>query len=370
MACSGPGRGSSKSPPGPLPTTDLDDPSATPSDGAVAYEVHEWGLVRGSWSDHTVLSGPRAAPVPMPVAKPVLYFHRLGPGPLRVRVGVEIHGGRIVEFWPLTDSFRAGSANLAWGPVDVGSEGCRGLGYPNAAEQPCVGLTDSVGCEAAELGVVETDDAVCLTFLGRTYNHLFYRGEIDEPAPFPLVAASDASQPAGTLSLSLRDGAPMVGDVVRVSRTAATAGAIAVTVVAAPRPGATVVMAQPSPTPDAAARGAGALARSLAQAGLSASEVVAFRRAWDETLFGTAYADAGGASSAGTVATRNPSGNPVTTIAVAEASPQGDSDALLYVLPSRDADALASLRFDPPPRAVRRAIVVWLDLATGNPARP
>ncbi len=39
--------------------------------------------------------------------------------------------------------------------------------------------------------------------------------------------------------------------------------------------------------------------------------------------------------------------------------------SIVYVLPASGADALATLTFTPPPTAVRRAIVVWIDERAG-----
>jgi len=82
------------------PTTHVAPAPAAPP----TYEVHEWGLLRGNLADHVVLSGPRRVPTPIPIAKPVLYFHREGEGLLSIDVEVTLASGTMVEHWPLVPS--------------------------------------------------------------------------------------------------------------------------------------------------------------------------------------------------------------------------------------------------------------------------
>lgn len=329
------------------------EPSAPPGP---SYEVHEWGLVRGTATDGVMLSGPHAVAPPMPVAKPVLYFHRAGEGALEIDVTVHVPSGRIVEHWPRVGDADPGST-LLWHDVIIEAGTCTGTRYPGPYEAVCMRRYD--GCEASELRVVETADADCLhwpdpphgvTGPAEVWNHLFYRGEVDGT---PNVGLRLEPQPDGTLRVTSTSTDAIAGRLVRVHRSAGYAGAPdAVAVVDPPAPGSSVVV--PAATA-VVATGADALAASLSAAGLTADEVAAFRRAWDAELFGAALTAA-----AETRAT-------ATTTPVAAASPMGpppaESSSLLYVLPVSAADGLAELRFDPAPTAVRRAIVAWIDEA-------
>lgn len=310
-----------------------------------SYEVHEWGLIRGTMLDQVMLSGPHVDPVPVPVAKPVLYFHRAGVGALRVDVGVTIPNGRIVEHWPLVP----GAAEpLAWRGVEIADGNCAGSSYPSLGQPPCDAIHPSDACEAAGLATVETPDGACVRYGGAAFDHLFYRGEIRGAPALPLAIAREGD----ALRVTASGPGTIPGSILRIRRSTRE-----VSVVPAPGPGASVALPPPGST---AATGADALAASLRAAGLTDAEVGAFRRAWDASLFGGEIAS-------------------VTTIPpVAAASPMpvggellpASDDAVLYVLPIERADALAPLTFSPPPRAVRRAIVAWIDASSGAPARP
>jgi len=308
-----------------------------------SYEVHEWGLVRGNLADHVVLSGPHREPVPIPIAKPVLYFHRDGEGPLAVDVEVTLPSGSVVEHWPLVPG--ASGPSLAWRGVAIAEGNCHGARYPALAELPCSALTGMDACEASELASIETNDGDCLSYAGASWEHLFYRGALIGDPGFPLAVAP---LPGERYRVTVER--PVVGRLIRVRGTSAS-------VIDAPAPGASIELEVPA---GATGEGADALGRALAEAGLTADEVSAFRRAWDATLFPTALAAAGGE----VVTTTTPLAMPLAGGLIA---PQ-TRDALLYVLTSTDADRLATLRFTPAPRAVRRAIVVWLDLSRARPA--
>jgi hypothetical protein len=124
----------------------------------------------------------------------------------------------------------------------------------------------------------------------------------------------------------------------------------AVEVVTPPAPGSTIVVPAPSrPLSD----GGDALGASLRAAGLTDPEVAAFRAAWDGALFGD---DPFWGSAVTAVVTTTPPApivRPPTT-------------SLLYVLPAAAADGVAVLTFTPPPTAVRRAIVMWVDETSSN----
>ncbi len=340
-ACSSCGATSTSAPSTPEPIAPA--PATPPS-----YEVHEWGLVRGTMLDQVMLSGPHRDEIPIPVAKPVLYFHREGEGALTVDVGVSIPSGRIVEHWPLVAG--AAADRLAWQGVSIEEGNCAGSRYPNDGEAPCSGVQVPDSCEAATLATVETSDGDCVRYGGAAYDHLFYRGEIRGAPSLPLAVARDGDIVRATLS----GGAAIPGSILRIRRSTRQ-----VTVAAAPAPGASVEIGSPS---SPAAVGADALAAALRAAGLTDPEIGAFRRAWDSSLFGGEIVAAGE--------------TPPTATPVAAASPLGglllpaSDDALVYVLPQASADALAPLTITPAPRAIRRAIVVWIDTAAGRPARP
>jgi len=119
------------------------EPSATvaAAPSTPAFEVHDWGLVRGTAADTIMISGPHAPEPPMVVTKPVLYFHREaerdGLEALIVDVDARIPDGRIVEHWP-TMGGDPGSV-ASWHGVVLQSGSCPGSRYPSLAEDPLFG---------------------------------------------------------------------------------------------------------------------------------------------------------------------------------------------------------------------------------------
>lgn len=318
------------------------------------YDVHEWGLVRGTAADTTMLSGPHAEEIAMPLAKPVLYFHRVGEGPLEVDVGVHVEGGRIVEHWPEAESAGEPGSDIHW-QVRLGDQTCAGLRYPSAySESPCSRLL-RVGdaCEAAALREVETSDSTCLVWPivtpdqpGQTWNHLFYRAELNRDPHLPLDMHVD---PSGVLHVTPRGTEPLVGSIIRIVRGNSASGVSdGASVVAAPTHGETVDIPVASGPFQPAME---ALDASLRAAGLTPDETAAFRRAWDATLFGNNVIAAGEARP--TVVTATP-------VAGGLVMPQA-THSILYILPEPTADSLATLRFTPAPRNLRRVIVAWVD---------
>ncbi len=307
--------------PTPLPPPP-DPPRPPPS-----YEVHEWGLIRGNALDHAILSGPRADARPLGLAKPVLYFHRHGDGPLTLDVEVSLPSGRFREEWPPA---AIDGASLAWRGVGVEEGACAGSRYPSMADPVCSTLSGE-GCEAAELRVVESPSADCLAHAGERFNHLFYRAELDVPPGLPLVISSRRRREP-----SARGVRPILGSMIRVRGGRSS-------VFDPPNPGEERGLDPPS---QPLALGRAALAEALALAGLDEEERDAFMRAWGETLFPPFE----GASGGGYVA-------PWTT------------DSVLYVLRAEDAELASRLRFEPPPTRVERAIVVWIDLADAGLSR-
>lgn len=324
-------------------------PALPPAPTGPTYEVHEWGLVRGSLPDRVSLSGPHVTPPPMPVAKPVLYFHRSGEGALEIDVTVEIPRGEVVEHWPLTDPATSLAA-ITWADVRLEAGACAGSRYPASYEPPC-GRDPIHGCEAEALRAVETTDGDCLRWPqppggdgpGEAWNHLFYRAEVEGT---PELGLRIEPQPDGTLRVTSTADAPIPGRLVRVRRPSWYGPPDAVAVAAPPAPGASAIVPRPS---EPVVSGAEALAAALLEAGLTPDEVAAFRRAWDAELFGVAVAAAADLPG---------------TIPVAAASPMpvvGETHALLWVLPAPVTGGLATVRFDPAPTAFRRAIVAWVD---------
>ncbi len=320
-----------------------------PTASAPTYEVHEWGLVRGTLDDRVMLSGPHAAERVMVVTKPVLYFHRHGEGALVVDVEARMPHGHIVESWPSMGG--APGTFVAWHGVVIQGDACPGSHYPTLAEDPCPALTD--GCEAATLAGVETTDSSCLYWPQppggdgptRAWNHLFYRGEISGAPPLPLHAQQ---LPDGGLRLTATGSSPIPGHVLRVRRANGAPGFTdGLAIAAPPVPGQSIVIPAPS---GPIAEGGESLGASLREAGLTRDEVDAFRRAWDDTLFGNDPTASSG------VTTRS-----VVTATTTPPLPPTSTTSILYVVPASAADDLAVLTFSPPPTTVRRAIVVWLD---------
>lgn len=319
------------------------------------YEVHEWGLVRGTMNDHLMVSGPHAPEPVQVVTKPLLYFHRLdeGDAPLVVDVQVTIPDGRIVEHWPLTGPV---APSITWAQVTVGRGSCHGGRFPSSAEEPCLSLHDS--CEAATLAMVETNDSDCLTWPmppggdGPTeaWNHLFYRGERDTAAPLPLRLEPQAD---GTLRVTSTSSDPIPGRLIRLHHARGMPGATdGVEITDPPAPGASIVMGAPSAP---FASGAEALGASLSAAGLTAEEVAAFRRSWDEPLFGAMGISTRGPSTEASITT-------ATTTPVMTATPMPVATrSVLYVLPVSSADRVAELHLTPAPERIQRAIVMWID---------
>ncbi len=345
-ACACGASGAESPPPTPAPPP---PPPAPPR-----YEVHEWGLVRGTMNDRLMISGPHAPEPVQVVTKPLLFFHRLdeGDAPLVVDVQVTIPDGRIVEHWPMTGPV---APSITWAQVTVGRGSCHGGRYPTLADEPCRSLVD--GCEAATLAQVETTDSDCVTWPmppggdGPTeaWNHLFYRGERSTAAPLPLRLAP---QPDGTLRVTSTSSDPIPGRLVRLHRANGMPGASdGIAIADPPAPGASIVIGAPSAPMSS---GAEALGASLSAAGLSAEEVASFRRAWDEPLFGVAGISTRAPSTEASITT-------VTTTPVTATPMQVTSHTLLYVLPVASADRVAELRFTPPPERIQRAIVMWID---------
>jgi hypothetical protein len=263
---------------------------------------------------------------PVTVDKPVLYAH-LDEGTaeitFRARVAMPA-GGVLVEHWPERTLDAEGT--VTWAGVRAHRGECRARRYPTLTESPCNGLE---GCEASTLARYETSDGACLTAMDRDYDHLFYRGQLATfDAPLALARGADGAVVARNPTDEL------IGPF--VVRLVVRSGRLSVLVSDAVGEGGEVSIPSPTATPapqgattGAAGRAAGiaALVAGLRAAGLTEPEIDAFGRAWWDEIFNTRRAP--------------------------------DRDELLYWLPQGSASRAAVLTFDPPPRAVRRALLVW-----------
>ena len=325
---------------------------STPVVRGPTYDVHEWGLVRGTAADLAVLSGPHANEIAVPVAKPVLYFHRVGEGPLEIDVRVHIDGGRIVEHWPEAIDAGEPGSDIGW-QVQLGDQTCLGHHYPSEySESPCSRVMRAGDvCEAAQLRLVETMDSACLTWQrasdqpAQPWNHLFYRAELNRDPHLPLAFRSTG---AGVVHATPSNADAIPGSVIRLQRSNGEPGVSdCASVVLAPVNAASIDLPPPS---ESMATAAEALDASLRAAGLTADETAAFRRAWDTTLFGDL-----------TVLCNDPATSGVVAVMRAGLFLPRATRSILYVLPETTADSLATLRFTPTPRTMRRVIVAWVD---------
>lgn len=371
VGCSNPG--CACTPSAETPTTSTT--SGTESDVA-DYEVHEWGLLRaqrdGSADVLRVGAVAPARPVEvMAVDKPVLYFHSSEPRTLRL-VSASVDGGTILETWPFVElQSRQDGAEIAWRDVSLGSPAnCVPSALPGASSLPCSLLGSGAFCESAGLATVRTAESACVTTGGTTDRFLFYRAQSHTFTPPLRVARTEVFEDVRVTNDG-DDGIP--GVIVRIwsdgSRTRTLIAEppaphqsvvigrafddVAATDEDGDRPVAVdrLSMDESLPAPSVTGPGRDGIRRTMREIGLTDAEVDAFFAAWDTTLFGGTNADAG----------------PVTDMPVAvddsrsmdvdgELAPR---DSLLYFLPEPSTDRVATLSFDPPPRAVHRALAIW-----------
>ena len=90
--------------------------------------------------------------------------------------------------------------------------------------------------------------------------------------------------------------------------------------------------------------GRDALSRTMRELGLTSSEADAFLAAWDATLFGGAP----------------PAAIDVLTADDQPAAPPTEQVSFVYFLPEAAVGGIATVVFEPRPRAFRRAFAVWL----------
>lgn len=330
------------------------------------YEVNEWGLLRGTPGD-TVTASAIAPPVqtlPIAVDKPVLYFHADAPITLR-SVRVHAEGGTIEEHWPptpLTDI----AADVAW--FDVGIDPVATCTF---SELP-TGCPTAAFCEVPSLGTVRAPGAACVRTPGGSDSLLFYRArqahftpplvfertsvyeevsvrnEGDEPIPGWLIRLH--AQNGSVVALAVPPPGPHESVVVGADFAAAA-------MAAASMPGTADDESDRPALPGSPAPGRHAVIVTMQDLGLTTTEIDAFLRAWDAQLFGLAPADEDVDRAVDVLSVDGIDG---------ELAPV---DSFLYFLPPRATDAVATLTFDPPPRAVHRALAMWSTVATSGPSR-
>jgi hypothetical protein len=272
--------------------------------------------------------------------KPVIYVH-LGKGvdAIEFDVSVTPKQGRVVEHWPDTTPDSGVAAAITWQDVRAATTSCDGASftYPSAGDPACV-TADGL-CEVAELASVETSDGACLEVAGKTYEHLFYRGELDA---LPL-GVTLAEQPGGALRLTNVSGAALTG-AMRVT-TDGSRPSTKVDAIAELAPGAHVDLPAEAGGTEVAASLA-AIRVELVQRGLTDPEADAFLRAWSSDLFGI---DPNGPD-----APKLPAGT-------ATGATPAKHDLLLLWLDREVVDELLPLAFTPAPTRIERAHLIVIE---------
>jgi hypothetical protein len=300
-------------------------PPATPPD--VAFDVHEWGLMDVDQTQARLITGPPQRDPGDDIAprrKPVLYFH-LGDGvtTAQVNVIVTVPSGGLVEHFPRAD-LSPDTRSLAWSGLSVGREFCAVTNFPRGRSPDCR-TVDGI-CEAMELPTYQTRDAGCIDFRGARFNHLFYRANgAPPPLPYDVAIAGDS------VRITHARAADVIGPILYLHHDQTTA---TVSMIAAPAMGQSVTVMPPTGTDLAAAQET--LRATMRQIGLTAEEIAAFDRAWTADLFSQG--------------------------AARELSVRRDAtaarDFLLYVMPASLIDGAARVSITPPPRNLRRFMLV------------
>ena len=324
---------------------------------APALDVHEWGLIDvyadgqielaagpGSAASRPTPSRPAHRP-PMPMRKPVVYFH-LDPAIDHLDVHVDVHiAGTMMETWP-TPTTQTGTDHIAWqGTVAHCAAGAQSASSDAAVQAGRRGCATSDGvCEVADLPTYETSDGDCVSVGAQQGRLLFYRGELAEGTSFPLTITQSmhavpgdpvvSASPAIALSSALahpvffvNEGAgsilhPLLGEVTTIP-------------VSAPglRPMLRPVDSLIQP-----------FTAELVNAGLSQDEARAFMAAWSDALFGEE------------ANTRRDIGREARGVAAPEST-------ILYFLPRADIERLAPMLITPTPRHLERVMVVRYHIA-------
>jgi hypothetical protein len=303
-----------------------------------AWEIHEWGVLSVS-SDRLsvgrVVAGPAgtAPRIPAPMGrkkKPVLYVH-LGKGVDSQTFSVDVApaNGRVVEHWPRTIP-AAVSPTIGWRDVKASVDACAGqhFAYPQRGEPGCA-APDGI-CEVAELATVETPDGVCLEVGGKTFEHLFYRADLDTMALGIAIDAIDV----GPLRLTNHGAAPLAA-AMRVTTTG-TRESTRVDLLSSIAPGGQATLVRGGATGSDVATAIELMRAELVTRGLTTHEADAFVRAWETDLFG-----AFGAAPPGTV----------------------ETDVVLVWLDPATVDTLVPLMISPRPTAILRVHLLVIELS-------
>ncbi|MFO0554270.1 MAG: hypothetical protein U0271_38170 [Polyangiaceae bacterium] len=346
-SCAGPARSADGGPTGSATG------SALASSTSSAYDVHEWGLVRADQGD-TVRIGAVAPPLPAEIFimdKPVLYF--LPEAAMRLdHVTIDAMGGAVLETWPLAEPGPS-DGTMTWSNVSIDPKSaCPFSPLPHKDEAPCSNLPKEQQCESVGLAAVRTVDASCVRVGGKTDTFLFYRTEtrgLTPPLRFTI-------QSDGSVVVTNDGDAAIPGLLLRIDMAEDLTRTLSVT---PPAPHAKLVVGRDFPDGDVAApiaddRGVPRprvvtgparkdLRSTMLGLGLSDTEVDAFLKSWDETLFGSPS---------------NGGFRPVTT-----------GTSFLYFLPEATVERAAKVTFDPPPRAFRRAFALWTHMPTSGESR-
>ncbi|MBP7685114.1 MAG: hypothetical protein KBB95_24580 [Deltaproteobacteria bacterium] len=388
-------------------------PAPTPTEPANGpYELHEWGLIAASSSADTLraLSAPRSVGNVFSglsgggggggglhemggIGKPVLYFHLDdGTDALDLAVGVRATGGQVVEHFP-AGVLSEENTVLRWPSVRVTRGACRGT-YPGPADPAC--QTSDGLCEAAEVASYESAAADCVQVGEQRGGVLLYRTG-PSTAGLPLRVAVD---PTGQVSVQRAmagpegEASPQAGWVMRITR-GETRALTRVQIVPLGADGSASVPPAETTAPGADA-GHAHLRDALTAAGLDDAERDAFLTAWSEALFG-ADPLADGAGGLGDTLGTSPGGSAIPPGGAGYAPPRlrppprgvgsGEAglvgtlgggglgfrhalgsvaDALIFLVPQADVDALLPLDLQPPPRVLRRVFLARVEIV---PAR-
>jgi hypothetical protein len=327
---------------------------SAPVEAKPSYDVHEWGLVRADQGDKVRIGAvaPPIAPEVFIMTKPVLYFHPDVPMTLR-SVMIDAPGGTVTETWPLATP-GASPHSMGWSGVSIDPiSPCPSSRLPSKRDLPCSKLRPGDECESLGLAAVRTVDAACVRVGDKTETFLFYRVESETLTP-PLRFSN---QKGGAVSVTNDGDDAVPGLLLRIETTTAETRTLTVE---PPPPHGTIVVgrnfAPAKADPDAddippgglrprvvAGPGREGIRSTMRGIGLRDTEVDAFMKAWDETLFGSPSKGGFRAVQAGT--------------------------AFLYFLPEPALERAAKVTFDPPPRSFPRAFAVWSHLAASGEAR-
>lgn len=312
-------------------------PPATPP--PPSYEVHEWGVFTVMRDATELAAGPgrnvlggglgiRTTRSPglgltgMGIGKPVLYFHSDAPSEVPISARVSLTSFVAMEHWPPTTLT---GHQIDWRFTLAECPPANTLDTQMRTLREGVCDTTDGYCEVADLFDYVAADARCLQVGETTAPFLFYRGGGESTAPTPITATR--GRRSVTVNVRRRE---LVGATlfrVRVDR----AGRATITEHTIPE-------AESFELDDGVRRSAeeaiASVRAGLVAQGLTADEAAAFLRAWQTEVFDP---------------TASPSGRPVR-------------DGLFALVTPADAEAAATLSFDPPPSRVVRVFGTHVEL--------